>query len=568
MRWGVILIFLILILPLRPSYVSLNNENYNWLIEFIDENPFSAYYYAANISLISINVSLAHYSFRAAGSPGEYQVFLYIKNLLESWNLDMRVEKFSFISWDIYDEPNITLIISGENETYNETYRVYPEHYTFGTPPSGLVANVCYLPLPDIFISEPLPDEILEIWNQTNISGKIVLIGRDVFFNKYWAETFILKLEKEKPLAILYTWATIDFKMYPRFHSSNGGRGFYYYRENRIPVAWVDRSTATKIIEELNSNKTVTAILRIPIKETHGEVRNIIATIPGRNTSKTILVTAHYDSVMCPGLSDNAAGVSGVLELAWAFSRAVREGLYTPPINITFVFFTSEELGLLGSAKFVEMHKDELGEDIIGVINLDTLGSYKLAVSEDSIGILPPNASKRIYLHELVMSAATELGLDVKKLVGYGVHSDDSTFSNPMAVNYLINMWWPDLGINISDVTPIAGTMISSTPYIPWEPDEEGRSGWIHTPYDNITSTKVYDWVNSTRLETQIKVAGLALLKLLKYFEVIAAPPEEEITPETPTQPPNMMLYIVIFIVVAIIFIVSVMYSRRKRRMP
>ena len=562
MRWGVILIFLILILPLRPSYVSLNNENYNWLIEFIDENPFSAYYYAANISLISTNVSLAHYSFRAAGSPGEYQVFLYIKNLLESWNLNVRVEKFTFISWDIYDEPNITLIISDHNETYNETHRVYPEHYTFGTPPEGIVANVCYLPLPSVFSSEPLPEEILQVWNQTNISGKIVLIGREVFFNEYWFASFLSKLEKEKPLAILYTWATIDYKKYPRFHSSNGGRGFHYYRENKIPVAWVDKSTAARIIEELNSNKTVTSILRIPIRETSGEVRNIIATIPGRNTSKTILITAHYDSVMCPGLSDNAAGVSGVLELAWAFSRAVNEGLYTPPINITFVFFTSEELGLIGSAKFVEMHKKELGKKIIGVINLDTLGSYKLLVFKDSHGIIPPNTSNKIYLHQLIVSAATKLGLDVKTSVSYGIHSDDSTFSNPDAVNNLINAWWPDLGIDISDAPCIAATMIGSTPYIPWRPDEEGRVGWIHTPYDNITSTEVYDWVNPMRLEMQIKVAGLALLELLKYFEVIATPPEE-----VPMWLQNMMLYIAIFIVVAIIFIVSVMYSRRKRRM-
>ncbi len=84
MRGAVIIILLILMLPLKPNSVKFSeNENKNWLLEFIDENTSSAYYYAANISLMSINISLAHYSFRAAGSPGEYQVFLYIKNLLK-----------------------------------------------------------------------------------------------------------------------------------------------------------------------------------------------------------------------------------------------------------------------------------------------------------------------------------------------------------------------------------------------------------------------------------------------------------------------------------------------------
>ena len=77
-------------------------------------------------------------------------------------------------------------------------------------------------------------------------------------------------------------------------------------------------------------------------------------------------------------------------------------------------------------------------------------------------------------------------------------------------------MW--DIEVNIGDVLPRPAVMICSAPLFPWE-KEENHTGWIHTPYDNTTSTEIYDWVNPSRLETHIKVAGLTILKLLKLFK-------------------------------------------------
>jgi len=61
--------------------------------------------------------------------------------------------------------------------------------------------------------------------------------------------------------------------------------------------------------------------------------------------------------------------------------------------------------------------------------------------------------------------------------------------------------------------------MISSTPYLYWDIDENNNRGLIHTTYDNTTSTLTRDWVNPQRLESQIKVAGLSVLKFLEYFK-------------------------------------------------
>jgi hypothetical protein len=42
-----------------------------------------------------------------------------------------------------------------------------------------------------------------------------------------------------------------------------------------------------------------------------------------------------------------------------------------------------------------------------------------------------------------------------------------------------------------------------------------GASGWIHTPYDNSTSTLTLDWVGVDRLQTHIQVVGLSVMRVL-----------------------------------------------------
>ena len=564
------LICLFLIMPLSNTPI-ISEDDENWLFDYIDMDPNSAYFYAANLSAIASNVSISGYSYRSAGSLGEYYSHLYIKDLLTSFGLNIKIEEFNFINWNIYDKPNMTLTIGGDSKVVD----IYPTHFTFGTGVNGVSGEIVYLPLPLYFSEEPLPDDIKEIWDSTSISNKIVLIGREVMFNGFWFSDFYSKVCTEKPKAVLYTWATVDYRDYPFYFSSTGGRRVSMYRDYEIPVAWIEKSIANEIIEALESSINVNATIRIPIEESTGKVRNIVAWLPGKDTSKTLLVTAHYDSVMTPALCDNGAGVAGVLELAWAFSKAVKDGIYTPPINITFIFFTSEEAGLVGSAKYIEMHKNELYK-IVGVINLDTLGSFNLEVSFDPVGFFPPNATSPIHIHDIVVEASNELGLDVDIFEDH-LHSDDSSFAYPVETNDLINFWWPSFSIDIRDVQSKPAVMIGSAPYFVWEKDEQGRFGLIHTLYDNITSTTTYDWVNPNRLELQIKVAGLSILKILNYFEI----EEEEEEPTQPTPPTNeteekpgpeeehpmekYLLPIAITVtIIAIIAIGYIMYTRKR----
>lgn len=106
------------------------------------------------------------------------------------------------------------------------------------------------------------------------------------------------------------------------------------------------------------------------------ESSNIAGTIKGEKDS-FIVFTAHYDhigkmgrDIFFPGANDNASGVAMVLALAKYFSK--RE--YTPKYSIAFIFFSGEELGLLGSKYYTENPLFELSK-IKYLFNLDMVGS-------------------------------------------------------------------------------------------------------------------------------------------------------------------------------------------------
>jgi hypothetical protein len=101
-----------------------------------------------------------------------------------------------------------------------------------------------------------------------------------------------------------------------------------------------------------------------------GRVHNIVATFPGQNNSRAIMVVAHYDSVPeGPGAADDGAGVIAILEAV----RAVRA--MTPISNDLVVLFTDgEEAGVLGAQAFTGSHPD-LADRVGLMVNLEARGS-------------------------------------------------------------------------------------------------------------------------------------------------------------------------------------------------
>ena len=96
---------------------------------------------------------------------------------------------------------------------------------------------------------------------------------------------------------------------------------------------------------------------------------NVVAIKPGLSDQQ-IIIGAHYDSVNddgSQGADDNASGVAVLLETAeLVFDKET-------PYTIVFVAFGAEELGLWGSAYYVDELNQSEQNKIIGMVNLDCL---------------------------------------------------------------------------------------------------------------------------------------------------------------------------------------------------
>lgn len=96
---------------------------------------------------------------------------------------------------------------------------------------------------------------------------------------------------------------------------------------------------------------------------------NILGVIPGKK-KETIVVSAHYDhlgvrnNAIYNGTDDNASGTAAVLNIA----RYLK--INNPEHRIIIAFFDAEEMGLRGSAHFVNS-ADLKKENIVLNINLD-----------------------------------------------------------------------------------------------------------------------------------------------------------------------------------------------------
>jgi hypothetical protein len=98
------------------------------------------------------------------------------------------------------------------------------------------------------------------------------------------------------------------------------------------------------------------------------EVHNIVGVIEGRSAGRSVVLTAHYDSVPAgPGASDDIASVGAIVETARILLRD--QGRNRVVILIT----DGEELGLLGAIAFAKFHPE--GTRVGAVVNLEARGT-------------------------------------------------------------------------------------------------------------------------------------------------------------------------------------------------
>ena len=109
------------------------------------------------------------------------------------------------------------------------------------------------------------------------------------------------------------------------------------------------------------------------------DTENVIGFIKGSEKEhEYIIVSAHYDHLgkryneIYHGADDNGSGTSALLEIAEAFSEAVKNS-QPPKRSIIFIAFTGEEKGLVGSRYFMEFPTVEPVK-IVTNLNIDMIG--------------------------------------------------------------------------------------------------------------------------------------------------------------------------------------------------
>jgi hypothetical protein len=161
--------------------------------------------------------------------------------------------------------------------------------------------------------------------------------------------------------------------------------------------------------------------------------QNVVAVLRGSDpvlANEYIVLGAHFDhlgrsgaSALDPdsaeavrnGADDNASGTAAVMELARLLSRHV------PRRSVVFVTFSGEELGLLGSQRFVERSPVPI-DRVVAMLNFDMVGRLR----NDRVIVYGVETATE--MRALVDSAATGTGLEVRGVGdGFGP-SDHSSF--------------------------------------------------------------------------------------------------------------------------------------------
>lgn len=319
---------------------------------------------------------------RLGGSKEELKAAKIIQEELKKTNLDSTLETFLV---DHYEVKEVSLKVL---EPYEKTIKATGYGLSGNTPKEGIKA-------PLVYIENGYPA------NLVNVKDKIVLINGRMPYKLY--ENLI----KEGALGFI----SLSGSLYDEVEKTDLEERTLrelHYKHGKIPGVTIRMSDG----EELIKNKAQIVNLKLTQTESKRTSHNVVATIEGSlYKDKIIGISAHYDSVrFSSGAYDNATGSATILELARYFQD-------NPPLRtLKFIWFGSEEMGLLGAKAYCEAHKETL-DDYEFVVNVDMTG----VVLGFDIAVCTTEDTLVTYLDYL----GKKVGFPIKPR--QGVYSSDST---------------------------------------------------------------------------------------------------------------------------------------------
>ena len=157
-----------------------------------------------------------------------------------------------------------------------------------------------------------------------------------------------------------------------------------------------------------------------------GTSGNLVAHIPGVDSSQAMILGAHIDSPNAPGALDDGSGSAILLEVA----RILDEGQVQPPTDLYLAWFGSEELSLFGAAHFVATHQ-ELLDRTRAMLQIDAL-SYPLDGLDAELNLVAwpygRHGDPRLLWPEALTEMAAARNVETRPFEAYYAYSDNTTF--------------------------------------------------------------------------------------------------------------------------------------------
>jgi N-acetylated-alpha-linked acidic dipeptidase len=230
-------------------------------------------------------------------------------------------------------------------------------------------------------------------------------------------------------------------------------------------------------------------------------IRNVIARIRGRDSTREVMLGTHHDAWTFGGM-DPGSGLSAVFEVARALAALAREG-WRPERDLAFAFWDAEEFGLIGSTEFAEAFQDSLRERVVTYINTDLFMRGRF----DGAG----TPSLRDFLVQVTKDVPAWTG---SRSV-YDTWREDQWRRQPAARRLRgEDTFEVELAALGSGADFVAFQDFLGLPTLQMEFDFEGSYGPYHSNYDTRWYVERFSDPNFTVADTLARILGLALMRL------------------------------------------------------
>lgn len=277
---------------------------------------------------------------RALGTPGYQASVDYVADALRDKGFEVQTPEFE-VRIPFAEEPDV--------QVAGTRVAALPMSYTIGTPDEGVRGPLVAAPV------DETPGCADADYQGLPVQGAVVLVDRGScqFSDKQAVAA------KRGAVALLVA-DNVD-RPVEEFGGTLGSG-----TDVAIPVLGITKEEGAR----LRANPAE-AQIRLKAGVNTERSHNVIAQTSTGDTDNVVMVGAHLDSVPeGPGINDNGSGVAGVLETALQLGSA-------PDVRnaVRFGFWGAEEVGLVGSDRYISSLDAEGLKDIALYLNFDMIGS-------------------------------------------------------------------------------------------------------------------------------------------------------------------------------------------------